>query len=344
LNNFDENPKAYQKTFYIQWHFTENCNLRCKHCYQKSYDLKNISKQEIIKIAGILDNAMSVWKHKGRVSLTGGEPFLQEDILFSLLDFFSHAENFYWIGILTNGTLIDQNIAKRLKTYPKLKEIQISIDGATPETHNAIRGKAAFERAIEGLQCLIRNDLKTSVMCTLTTLNKTEVIDIIDLCLNLGVNYLTFERVTPINNEDKLSLNMNEIKNIYEQIAERKKLLGKNGLLKIRTSRPLWCLTDSQYGAFCPVGFTSLCVLHDGGVLPCRRLEIPIGNILNDGIYKIWYTSPVLWDLRQKNRMNSTCRLCDFLSQCGGCRAMAYAQYGDYLAIDPHCWKGISTS
>ncbi|OQX27553.1 MAG: hypothetical protein BWK80_04770 [Desulfobacteraceae bacterium IS3] len=343
MNNSEENLSTYQRSFYIQWHFTENCNLRCKHCYQKNYDLNDISEQELMRIAEMLDNAMNVWKRKGRVSLTGGEPFLKEDILFNLMDFFNDSEHFYWVGILTNGTLINQNIAKKLKTYPKLKEIQISIDGATSETHNAIRGQATFERAIEGLKCLILDGIKTSVMFTLTALNKTEVIDIIDLCLNLGVNALTVERVTPINNEEKLSLNINDIKNVYEQIAGRKKLLGKNSLLHIRTSRPLWCLTNPQYGGFCPAGFTSLCILYDGSMLPCRRLEIPLGNILNDGIFKIWYTSPVLWDLRQKNRMNSTCRLCDFLSQCGGCRAMAYAQHGDYLATDPHCWKGIST-
>lgn len=79
--------------------------------------------------------------------------------------------------------------------------------------------------------------------------------------------------------------------------------------------------------------------MHDGTVYPCRRLPIPLGNVLSDGIFKIWYKSDILWNIRRKNRMTSSCGTCEDLGLCGGCRAAAYAESGDYLAEDPLCWK-----
>ena len=89
----------------------------------------------------------------------------------------------------------------------------------------------------------------------------------------------------------------------------------------------------------CIAGLTGLTIMQDGTALPCRRLPLPLGNLLKDGLFKIWYTSPVLWDLRRKNRLAATCRKCDLLSQCGGCRAAAFAATGDYQAKDPQCWR-----
>ncbi|MCK4763988.1 MAG: 4Fe-4S cluster-binding domain-containing protein, partial [Candidatus Aminicenantes bacterium] len=91
------------KTFYFQWHFIERCNLRCAHCYQKSYDFKDLEDEKIFKIASLLDLALRKWNRAGRISLTGGEPFLRKDLLIKLLDFFEKSQNFYWLGILCNG-------------------------------------------------------------------------------------------------------------------------------------------------------------------------------------------------------------------------------------------------
>ena len=115
-------------------------------------------------------------------------------------------------------------------------------------------------------------------------------------------------------------------------------MAGKSPL-RIRTSRPLWCLIDPEMGGFCPAGLSCLAILHDGTVLPCRRLEIPIGNIVRDGLYRIWYTSDVLWRLRDKKGLAKGCNGCQWLSNCGGCRAIAHALTGDFMGSDPQCWK-----
>ena len=177
-------------------------------------------------------------------------------------------------------------------------------------------------------------------MFTLHKENKDEAIPMLELAEKLGVDAITIERITPMNKNDidRFYLEPDELQEIYNNIYIKKIEIEKISNLKIRVSRPLWTLIDSNLGGFCPAGLTSLAILHDGTVLPCRRLEVPIGNILEYGLFKIWYTSPVLWRLRNKNNLLGKCNNCKYLHACGGCRAIAYTVNGDYMAEDPQCW------
>ncbi|MCG2778337.1 MAG: SPASM domain-containing protein, partial [Desulfobacterales bacterium] len=83
----------------------------------------------------------------------------------------------------------------------------------------------------------------------------------------------------------------------------------------------------------------ALTIMHDGTIYPCRRLPTPIGNALTDSFFKVWYTSEVLWNVRNHNNIKGKCADCELIPVCRGCRAMAYALTGDYLAEDPQCWK-----
>lgn len=328
--------------FYIQWHFLESCNLRCRHCYQEDYNAQPVSVVQLDAIYTELSKAISTWKKNGRISLTGGEPFLEFEKLLHILDMIEKDKAFYWAGILSNGTLIDDNKIVELTKFKKLKEVQISIDGETEEVHDLTRGKGSFIKAINSIEKLISAGIPTAVMFTLTQENSGSVAGIIELADRMGIDALTIERYTPLGNSesDLLKLSADRLKEIYGEIKQRKKQIESSGKkLKLRTSRPLWHLIDESLGGFCPVGYSSLCIMHDGTAYPCRRLPIPLGNVLKDGIFKIWYKSDVLWNIRRKNRMTSSCGTCEDLGRCGGCRAAAYAEYGDYLARDPLCWK-----
>lgn len=329
-----------EKAIYFQWHFIAKCNLRCTHCYQNDYNTEHLPEKDLINIAHCLDDALAKWNKAGRVSLTGGEPFLKPDLLFLLMDFFERSENFYWIGILSNGTLIDEDIATYLSRYGKLSEIQISIDGASAYSHDRIRGKNTFDKAVNALNILKDRKIFTTIMFTLHGQNKDEIIPMLEFAEKLGVDAITIERITPMSRQDidDFYIPPEKLKTIYEEIVKRKKVIEKRSKLKIRVSRPLWTLIDEGLGGFCPAGLTSLTILRDATVLPCRRLEIPLGNILTNGLYKIWYTSDVLWKLRNKRNLGGKCNNCKYIHACGGCRAIAYSVNNDAMAEDPQCW------
>lgn len=329
------------KEFYFQWHFTDNCNLRCKHCYQQDYATEDLPFSDLLKIAATIEQTLKTWKRLGRISLTGGEPFLHPKTLFTLLNFFEKSPHTSWVGILTNGTLISDECIQQLQAITKLREVQISLDGATEITHNRNRGDGVFALALKALDSLKSAGITSAVMCTLTKENIGEALNMVDLALDHGVSAITFERCLPLGEGSRhdIAPTAQEVRDVFMQLARIKKNLGENAPLKIRTSRPLWGLTNPDFGGYCPVGVSSLCIMHNAEILPCRRLEIPIGNVLSEGIYKAWYTAPLLWEIRKKNKLDFACGSCSLLSKCSGCRAAAYAWSGDYLGKDPHCWK-----
>lgn len=104
-----------------------------------------------------------------------------------------------------------------------------------------------------------------------------------------------------------------------------------------RTSRRYDTMPEF-FGAECIVGRDGMAVLPDGTVLPCRRLPIPVGNLMSQPLHQIWQSSKVLQDTRNKNNLKGKCnpKQCP-VEACFGCRAMTYSLTGDYLAEDPHC-------
>jgi radical SAM protein with 4Fe4S-binding SPASM domain len=332
-----------KEEFYFQWHFMNTCNLRCAHCYQEGYQFPNLKLSDLLCIANEISSTLNKWDMLGRISLTGGEPFMSP-YLFDLLDYFEYDEQTKQFDILTNGTCIDENSINKLKVYQKLRQVQISLDGATQATHDAVRGDGVYDKVVETIHKLRQNNIEVSLMFTLMRRNMDEAVQVIDFAEAHGVNAVTVERVTPCGNSSiKDTLTVEEIKKIYNAITVRANTVNSN--LTVRRLRPLWIHTeslnncaDSKIGGFCPVGFTSIAILWDGTVLPCRRLNIPIGNILEEKLFRIWYGSDILWHIRDKNSLRGKCHNCPNIDRCGGCRAIAYETTGDYMGEDIQCW------
>ncbi len=340
--------------FYFQWHITDRCNLKCSHCYQSDYSYSSeLSFEELKSIADKINHALTVWKKEGRIAITGGEPFIRKD-LFDLLHYLEQQPAIKKIGILTNGTLIKEHV-NSLKDITKIYYIQMSLEGRR-EKNDEIRGKGVFDKVIENTNLLKDVEIPVRWMVTLHKNNMDEAPHIIDLALNNNVDVLTFERLIPTGTGKSMKdmlLTPTDLSKVYKHIVERSdEEYSKGSSLAILKFRTLWVLTDSkraemdaqtplqkEVGAACSIGVDSLCVLPDATVLPCRRLPIPIGNLKSDSIFKIWYTSDLLWKIRNKKSLKGKCNGCEFVPRCGGCRAMAYAVTGDYLAEDPQCWR-----
>jgi len=341
--------------FSFQWHITEKCNLRCKHCYQENYtDSADISVEELKDIASKLLATLSKWKKKGDVSITGGEPFVRKDI-FSFLEYLDSSDEISDLHILSNGTMITDEIVEELKKLKKLNSIQISLDGSCAKTHDRIRGRGNFEKAIRGIRILVRHGIDVKVMFTLQRCNMKDVPSLIDIAIKEKISGLTIERLVPMGSakdvKDSL-LSPEELRGIFQYISERADLEYEKGTqLRILKYRPLWINIDpgrakagcstvpyKELGATCSIGLDGLCILPDTTVLACRRLPIPIGNLKRDSLEKIWFTSDLLWQIREKRNLKGKCKSCEFIPRCSGCRAMAYACTGDYLAEDPQCW------
>jgi radical SAM protein with 4Fe4S-binding SPASM domain len=314
-----------------------------------------MSLEDLKDTAHQIGLTMNKWGKKADISITGGEPFIRKD-LFDFLTFLNNMDEIARIDLLSNGTLITENIADRLREFQKITRIQVSLDGATAATHDRIRGPGAFEKAQKGIRILNSRNFDVKVMFTLQRENMQEIPALIDLALKENISGLTIERLVPTGSAHEMNdavLKPDELRCIFQSISDRADTefdCGSN--VRILKYRPLWinidpcrAKTDSntaphrELGASCSIGLDGLCILPDATVLACRRLPIPIGNLKKDSIEKIWHQSDLLWNIRDKKNLKGKCHSCEYIPRCGGCRAIAYAVTGDYLAEDPQCWK-----
>ena len=345
--------------FYIQWHITNKCNLRCKHCYQDDYTSHDeLSFEDFKLVADKIFKTLHAWNKLGDFSITGGEPFLHSHI-FDILDYINSSCDVSRLDILTNGMFISEDIIQRLKQFNKLRYVQISLDGASSKVHDEVRGNGSFDKAMKGIRLLVENNIEVRIMFTLQRSNMFDVSNIIDLVIQENISGITIERIVPPG-IDKPGLDNYFtpiiIRDIFKYISDRADDEYEKGTqLKILKYRPLWINLDpcrakigantpvhKDLGGLCSIGLDGICVLPNGDVLACRRLPIVIGNLIRDSLEKIWTQSKLLWEIRDKNNLKGKCHSCVYSSRCGGCRSMAYAYSGDYLNEDPHCWKDLN--
>ncbi len=126
--------------FFVQWHLTEKCNLRCRHCYQRG-QVTDLTREEIY---GAMDNICTTiksWADEYNMEMspgfqfTGGEPLLRPE-LFEILDRAAAME--FSTSLMSNGTLLTRETA-RLIRETGVSDVQVSLDGRLA-VHDRIRG------------------------------------------------------------------------------------------------------------------------------------------------------------------------------------------------------------
>jgi len=279
------------------------------------------------------------------VNVTGGEPFLRQDIFEILNEFIEAGFETY---LLSNGTLITSDKAKVLAGLG-VKGVQISIEGPE-DIHERIRGIGSFFLSLNGIKHLLNEGIAVTMNVTLSEVNAIYFMDIVKLAYYLGVQKLGFSRLVPSGRGmamfDRM-LKTEQVRELYEEIFS----LNTSGFAIVTgdpvASQMKTTANDIPSKAIpsggCAAGLSGLTILPDGTVTPCRRLPVPIGNVRKDSLREIWATSDVLNLLRDKTKYSGKCAKCERWQVCRGCRAIAYAYSqakgeNNFLAEDPQCF------
>jgi len=336
--------------FFVQWHLTERCNLRCKHCYQTGSGGQEISLSEVHAVVSEVAEMLAEWENRYGIvfspsfNITGGEPFLRHDIFEILRLITSRGFDAY---LLSNGVLIDRERAQKISDIG-VRGVQVSIEG--PEkVHEMIRGRSSFSSAMRGVQHLLDAGVTVTLNVTLSDINADHFMEMIELSSSAGVQRLGFSRLVPSGRGTGLFQNMlrkERVKELYESILSLK-VKG----LEIVTGDPIvgqmYPNVTEDNGSVptggCAAGVSGVTILQDGTITPCRRLSIPIGNVRRDSLREVWATSKVLMKLRDRQSYTGKCRRCHRWASCRGCRAIAYAysrmmRTESFLSEDPQCF------
>lgn len=325
------------KKFVLQWHLSENCNLKCLHCYQENHKPIQLEFDKLVIIYKQFKELLNKKKMKGHINITGGEP-LCNPYLFKLLDLIKEDSNLITFSILTNGTLINEKIAKKIKSYNPLY-VQVSLEGGK-KTNDYIRGKGTYKKVAEGIVNLRKENIFTSISFTATSLNYKEFPKVVRYARKYGVNNVWSDRFIPLGDSDK-SLALN-----YEQTREYLEIMNKerNKLKKVKKSnttismyRALQFQMTNDFAYGCTAGDTLLTVMENGDLVPCRRMPITIGNLFDRNMYDLYIKSDVLKDLREK-KIPDECINCEHSEVChGGLKCLTYAMYKDLNHKDYGC-------
>ena len=319
---------TYNGIFTLQWHITHRCNLRCGHCYQDDYSAFS-SKESLSSVLNQYSRLLDEYDFKGYLNITGGEPLTHPD-LFWLLKEAKKRE--ITTAVLTNGTLIGRREAAALKRL-EVDYVQVSLDGLR-DTHDKIRGKGSFDLAIRGIRELKAQGIFVTIAFTAQRENYGELGRLADFCNNLGADKLWFDRVVIPENEDKNNLSIGSKE--YMALCRKASRLNRSG--KISCARALQFIPCREKNIYsCNAGNRLLAVLADGTVMPCRRLPIEAGNVMQSELLTIYRESTELIKLR-KAEIPEKCKQCKYAQNCrGGARCIAYARLGKYDLPDPDC-------
>ncbi|MFC1703809.1 radical SAM protein [Candidatus Omnitrophota bacterium] len=331
-------------TFYFQWHITNVCNLRCRHCYQDDFTSQGeLSWPQLKKVADNIITTLKTWRKSALITVTGGEPLIKKES-FALLGYLNDSTHVKELNIITNATLLDEKTVSDLRLIPKLKRVKFSLEGITAQTNDSIRGEGSFKRIMNALEILKKHShVKTHLMFTLLRNNIKEIPQVFNFCRQHRIEGVILERFIPIGKGKALRkevLTRDDWKEVTDLLMEFCQIDADQTALL--SQRAFWVRfpKDSApelLGAPCTVSCDGLCIMPDATVFPCRRFAVPIGNLLTQGLDEIWQTSEVLHNVKKKSNLEGKCKTCA-VDECKGCRALAHALTGNYLAEDSQCW------
>lgn len=370
ISKVKDGPQRKQDLFHLQWHITDLCNLRCRHCYSEPSSVRDLPLQQLKEIFDKYLKTILKWNVRGEISLTGGEPILRGDF-FGLLDHIYKRWKetaCFSVSVMSNGTCITRELVSQFKSYwPMLSLVQISMDGVYKKTHEELRGKNTFEKTKKSFSLLKKNDFSTALHFVVHKKNYRDAFDILGFGSDLNVKRITVSRLVPEGRgKDLEMLTPSELRELWIHLSERCLDLYQKDVFLARSRCDLWHLVDTasalysmrwgaqkrtfpphlQLGQRCPIGINGLVVDADGTVFPCRRLPIPLGNITRDTFFNIWYSSRFLWMFRYRERyMKGKCQECPYLVDeelrflcAGGSPCLSYSSFGDCFMPDPQCW------
>jgi mycofactocin radical SAM maturase len=348
----------------LTWELTYACNLACVHCLSSSgkRDPRELSTDQCKAVIDELERMQVFY-----VNIGGGEPTVRPDF-WELVDYAT--DHHVGVKFSTNGVRITPEVAARLAASDFV-DVQISLDGATAEINDAVRGPGSFAMAIRALENLAAVGFSNAAEPTMPSRHETEEergrrpkISVVVTRHNVGQlddfkaladRYGATLRITRLRPSgrgadvwDELHPTADQQRTLYnwlvangERVLTGDSFFHLSGLgapgalagLNMCGAGRVVCLID-------PVGDVYACpfAIHD------RFLA---GNILSNngsgkprGFDDVWRNSALFTELRSPQSAGA-CGSCGHYDSCrGGCMAAKFFTGLPLHGPDPECVEG----
>lgn len=338
---------------WIAWEIIGTCNLNCIHCR---------SAASIASDPGIFDTERAkrfieeihALNQETTVVLTGGEPLLHKD--WDKIALYGTNKGLR-ICIATNGTLVDDEVCLKMKDVG-IKMVSLSLDGPNSKVHDDFRGQiGAFDGVMKAIEMFKKHDIPFLINSSFTQRNQDYIKDVYNLVKQIKPIAWYMFMIVPVGRGKELFKELIKpedydeiLKWHFEMELEEKEILvrptcapqyyricyevAKERNIKYER-RSLKFSTGGSKG--CVAGQLIAMVDAYGNVKPCSYFPLSAGNIKETTFSDIWFNSKLFKDLRNFKEYKGKCGVCEYINVCGGCRARAFTETGDYMEVDPYC-------
>lgn len=347
----------------VVWNMTRRCSLKCVHCYAQAKDIEFENELSTEEGKALIDDLANFGSPV--ILFSGGEPTLRKD----LPELAAYArEKGMRAVISTNGTLIDRDLAKRLKDV-RLSYVGVSLDGIR-ETNDRFRGmKGAFDAALRGLHNCQEEGIKVGLRFTINKQNVRDIPAIFDILEKEKIPRICFYHLVYAGRGSKMvseDLSLEESRQAVDLIMEKTKKLHEKGFaaevltvdnhcdgpylyMKLLNENPeraaeVFELLSMNQGNSSGIGIG--CVSWDGSVHADQFWRhYSFGNIRERPFSEIWndLSDELMAGLKNRKLLikahGDSCARCKWFDVCNGnFRVRAEAVYGDVWADDPACY------
>ena len=321
----------------LTWELTYACNLACVHCLSSSgrRDPRELTTQECRRVVDELQRMQVFY-----VNVGGGEPTVRRDF-WELLDYATAHD--VGVKFSTNGSRITPARARALAANDYV-DVQISLDGASAEVNDAVRGPGSHATAIRAMEQLASAGMENFKLSVVVTRHNVTQLDDLEAIASRYGAQLRLTRLRPSGRGadvwDELHPTAAQQRRLYDWLMERGETvltgdsffhLGGYGDalpgLNLCGAGRVVCLID-------PVGDVYACpfAIHDAFLA---------GNVRDPGGFaRVWRESELFTELRSP-QTGGACASCGLYDACrGGCMAAKFFTGLPLDGPDPECVLG----
>lgn len=306
---------------YISMTVTLECNYNCIMCYAGGNCRKSIP-------FNLFKQAIDSAKTSGlkKIELTGGEALLHKDI-WEMLEYLH--DNDVETLLVSNGSLITENVAKRLKDLNV--HVAVSLHSINKNDMEAITNvKGSYERTISGINELLKigysdSGLILAVRCMTMVQNAEYLYDTWKWAKENHILFILNRTMECDRCQKEWIMSKEDLHTLLEKIAADE---GQEAILPFSDNSPC-----NRFEVGCHIGV-------DGKVYPCACIDEVAGDINEHDLSYIWNNSELLQKSKNvRKHIHGPCKECEHSAECFGCRAVAYGTLNDMFASDPYCWR-----
>lgn len=334
----------------VLWKITGKCNCSCLHCWaslggEPSYhDLMSVAEQ--LTEGKVL-----------QTSLSGGEPFTN-NYLFDIIKILK--KNNMIVEIMSNGSLIDYDTAKKLSNYlnPDTDTVQISLDGSTEKIHDRQRNQSIFHDTIDGIKNLIKCGIKVRTLFVATPINQDDLYNTYLLSTKLKATVFSFMPVFPFRRGEKFINQLNSLRFLEEILKCKEHEPYTETKIRAQVDQMFQYLLATNYDfvdftryqkhsslKYLPIECnSSMQIDAQGEAVPGPEWDKnkSAGNVYHKSLSEIWKQGENWNEFRQGRDLHKTkCATCKIYDICaGGNMKLAFDKYKTINSPDGTCMLG----